>query len=163
MVQEQTLKEYLEDNYYIEEGLLKRAKTYRNWKKGREVGTVGLRGYKTLWVLTRRYYVHQLIFLMTHGYIPDLIDHINGDKLDNRPENLRGSSKVSNALNLKGCHRDNVSGYLGVTYRKDTGKFVARFRNKTLGSYKTAKEAHDVYNDFKGNEGVISCRARETF
>lgn len=141
--------EYLHENYEVDCGKLIRKKAYKQWKKGSEVGTVGARGYKTLSVMGKRYYVHRLIFLMEYGFLPDLIDHINGDKTDNRIENLREAGKVENALNLLGPHTDNVSGFLGVTYRKDTGKYSARFRGITLGCFDSPEEAHLAYSEYK--------------
>lgn len=156
MVQEERkLREYLLQNYYVcKNGLLKRSKTFGKWEAHKEVGTIGLRGYKTLSIRGKRYYIHRLIFLMEFGYLPELVDHIDGNKLNNIPSNLRESSKVLNALNLFKSHEDNKTKLLGVTYRKDTGKYSARFRNKSLGCFDTPEEAHNVYLDFKANEGA---------
>lgn len=146
MVQNESLTDYLSYNYYVDaDGTLRRNRTYKQWIIGREVGVVGVRGYKTLSIKGKRYYVHRLIFLMEHGYLPDLIDHLDGDKTNNRISNLRDSSKVSNALNIRYCHKDNATAFLGVTYRKDTGKYSARFRNENLGCFDTPEEAHAVY------------------
>ena len=143
---------YLHSNYKVSAGKLVRRTTYKQWLAGAEVGAVGKRGYKTLYVLGKRYYVHRLIYLMHHGVLPELIDHINGDKLDNRVENLRESCKEGNALNITNPHKDNVSGMLGVTYRKDTGKYSARFRDKSLGCFDTPEEAHAEYLKHKTGE-----------
>jgi hypothetical protein len=167
MVQTNPLREYLLREYVFDEaGRLLRRHDYKQWKARREVGTVSQRGYKTLSIAGYRYYVHRLIYLMHYGELPELVDHKNGDKLDNRPSNLRESTKVNNALNLHQCHKDNISGFLGVTYRKDTGKYAARFRNKNLGCFATPEEAHEVYEQAKlsgdeevtpgGTEGPVS-------
>lgn len=144
---------YIKDNYYEDCGVLRRKKGYKQWKRGSETGScVGARGYKTVSILGRRYYVHRVIFFLCNGYLPELVDHINGDKLDNRPSNLREADKSINGVNLKGCHADNKTGYLGVTYRKDTGKFFARFKRKSLGCFDTAEEAHKEYLKAKEEE-----------
>jgi hypothetical protein len=75
-----------------------------------------------------------------------LVDHINGNRLDNRRENLRACNKSQNGMNSK-TRSDSVSGLKGVTATR--GRFSARIsvdgRQKYLGSYETAEEAHEVY------------------
>jgi hypothetical protein len=46
-------------------------------------------------------YQHRIIFAMHHGYFPDCIDHIDGDKSNNKIENLRASTKSQNGMNRK--------------------------------------------------------------
>ena len=76
------------------------------------------------------------------------IDHINGDKLDNRCENLRVVTKRQNIIN-RPKQSNNTSGYKGVQYRRDRGTWRAVIRHNgkpiTIGSYKTAEEASEAY------------------
>ena len=58
---------------------------------------------------------HRVIWKMVHGVDPEHIDHINGDRSDNRLENLRSVPPFENALN-KRLRRDNKSGVHGVRY-----------------------------------------------
>lgn len=78
----------------------------------------------------------------------EIIDHINGDSLDNRRCNLRFVTKRENAFNS--TSRRGVSKYKGVTFRKDTGKWRANIRfdmgRKCLGSFATEVEAAAAYN-----------------
>ena len=84
---------YIDENYYTEEGKLFRKTGYKQWDKGTEVGRyVGKNGYKTpnsSSILGRRYPVHRIVYFIVHGYLPAMIDHIDGDKTNNSPENLR--------------------------------------------------------------------------
>lgn len=88
----------------------------------------------------------------------ELCDHENGEGTDNRRENLRLASSLQNAQN-KGMRKDNTSGFKGVSYRKDTGRYVARiYVNKLcirLGNFATAEDASDAYKqaaiEFFGN------------
>lgn len=157
MVQQDPLIKHLRDNYYVEDGKLKRRYTRTRWKADEEVGTyVSKRGYKTIMVLGKRYYVHRVIFAIINGYFPDLLDHKSGNKIANDPDNLRESDKVGNALNLSGPHKDNQTGFLGVTFRKDTKKYVGQFRGKSLGCFKTPEEAQLAYVNARANEGIAT-------
>lgn len=49
-------------------------------------------GYRMVMVNRIRYYEHRLVFMYEHGYCPDTLEHVNGDHLDNRIENLRDPS-----------------------------------------------------------------------
>lgn len=67
------------------------------------------------------YFVHRLIWLYVYGSFPDTIDHINGDGLDNRLENLRSISSRENQKN-KGVYRSSSSRVPGV--HPKTGKWL---------------------------------------
>ncbi len=66
---------------------------------------------------------HRVVWKMINGDEPDEIDHINGDRSDNRIENLRGCSRIENGRNLK-SNKSNTSGAMGVSFHK-SGKWRA--------------------------------------
>ena len=76
------------------------------------------------------------------------VDHIDGNKLNNRRSNLRICTNQENCMNRKKCN-NNLAGYKGVHFRKDLNKFHAQiaFNGKKiyLGIFKTAEEAHQKY------------------
>ena len=76
------------------------------------------------------------------------VDHINGNGLDNRKENLRLATQSQNQHNAR-RRVDNPSGYKGVRAYKDTGKYQARItcsgKQYHLGYFETAIEAHNAY------------------
>lgn len=59
--------------------------------------------------------VHRVIFLMYNGYLPDVVDHIDGNKANNRIENLRGADQKRNNYNSR-LARHNTSGVKGVSF-----------------------------------------------
>lgn len=86
-------------------------------------------------------YMHRLIMSAQKG---QEIDHINNDGLDNRRENLRFCTSSQNKANMR-LRSDNKSGYKGVNFDKQTGKWRARikFNNKeySLGRHNKLEDA----------------------
>lgn len=66
--------------------------------------------------------------LLLNPKADELVDHINGNKKDNRLSNLRVCNKSQNAYNSK-IRSNNKSGYTGVYYRHDTNKWVAEIKH----------------------------------
>lgn len=92
-------------------------------------------------------------YILLHRFLmrpPDgvFIDHINGDRSDNRRCNLRIATVGQNSFNSK-LRVDNTSGYKGV-YRDRTGKYRAQINkngvNHQLGAFKTPEEAAAAYD-----------------
>jgi len=124
------------------------------WHKSRE-GTVAGRvmkrriPYLQIRVDDRQYYAHRLAFLYMTGEWPEhYVDHIDGDGLNNRWDNLRGATNAQNQHNAKNWST-NTTGFKGVCFAKDTGKYQAQItQNKKaiyLGQYDTPEEAHAAY------------------
>lgn len=92
--------------------------------------------------------------ILMHRVIMDapaemFVDHINGDRLDNRRSNLRLCSKAENAQNTGPSPR-NTSGYKGVHFHKDTGKWGAAIsvnrKKHYLGLFATPEAAAHAYD-----------------
>lgn len=83
---------------------------------------------------------HRVIWLMVYGETPKFIDHINGDRTDNRLRNLRSVTRSENARNRKTA-TNNTSGYTGVHLDTRTGKWVASIG---LGYYNSLEEAAEA-------------------
>ena len=94
---------------------------------------------------TRELQMHRFIAQSFKGVE---VDHVNGNKLDNRRSNLRHATRSQNEQN-KGLIASNTSGYKGVTFHKQTGKWQAVIgaNNKShyLGLHQTAELAHAAY------------------
>ncbi len=92
-------------------------------------------------------YMHRFILGVSDPVV--VVDHINGNKLDNRKINLSAGNYSSNSLNPKNKLREgNKTGYRGVWVRKEDGRFCAQLCYKGerffLGCYKTAEMASQV-------------------
>lgn len=91
------------------------------------------------------------------------IDHVNGNTLDNRKINLRICDRSQNMANRK-MHKNNKSGFKGVyQHHMKNGskafeaKIQFRKKSKSIGYFKTAKEASDAYdNESKKLHGEFS-------
>lgn len=103
---------------------------------------VRLRGYAIM--------SHHVVYILTHKVIPTkLIDHINGDGLDNSPDNLREATPTQNMQNRK-IGKDNTSGRKGVMWSKTRNKWRARIninkRKVHLGFFDSLDEAGTAYD-----------------
>ena len=93
----------------------------------------------------KKIYLHRVIM---SALSDDIIDHIDGDGLNNSRTNIRLVDHSQNMMNV-GLRSHNTSGFKGVTWNKKAGKWEARIgcRGKYhyLGLYDDPSEAHDAY------------------
>ena len=106
--------------------------TERAWKAfntkhaGKKVGR-NVNGYLYVPIKRRHYSIHRIIFFMFNGCEPYIVDHIDGNPLNNKIENLRAATNSQNQANTKLSKR-NTSGYKGVYFHKSTGLWQASVR-----------------------------------
>jgi len=104
-------------------------------------------GYAVASISGKKQYLHHIVLGKKKGLV---IDHINGDRLDNRKSNLRHVTQRQNTLNRK-VNRNNTSGYVGVQWNKEINKYVARITNfhKSIhiGSYSKLEDAINARKD----------------
>lgn len=91
----------------------------------------------------------RIIFLWHYGYCPEMVDHKNRIKTDDRIENLRAATRSENARN-RSSMRGASSKYLGV-YVKNEPSWIATInidgKQHHLGSFKTEESAALAYNE----------------
>jgi HNH endonuclease len=83
----------------------KTARTWRAWNTlfaGKVTGATCSDGYLQTRLCSRIYKVHRVVYALVHGGdCPPMIDHIDGDKKNNRPVNLRPATTKENGCNRK--------------------------------------------------------------
>ena len=116
---------------------------------GSAAGTGAGKGYRYRKVGGVEYRTSRLAWLFATGEWPPKgieVDHINGDRADDRIANLRLATTRENCRN-RGVNRANTTGVKGV--HRHRGRYIARIsaddKRLFLGSYPTAEQAHAAY------------------
>lgn len=108
---------------------------------GDEAGFQGTNGYIRLKFKGKEYLAHRLIWTWMTGEIPQLeIDHRNGDRSDNRWNNLRLVTAAQQRANAK-LNCNSASGHRGVYFNKRRRKWRAHYKYEHLGYFDTKEEA----------------------
>jgi hypothetical protein len=88
-------------------------------KSGKVVfGSNHQEGYKLMMINYKMYRVHRLVFLYHKGFMPEFVDHIDGNPANNIIENLRECSRSENSYNAKKLCT-NSSGVKGLHFCSD--------------------------------------------
>jgi hypothetical protein len=131
---------------------------------GSVAGTVNNNSYVRIELKNVNYLAHRIVYYMHYGIDPcDLqVDHINGIKSDNRPDNLRLATNAENAMNRQGPAVNSTSGIRGVSWNKAKRKWMAYVffegKNKHLGYFETKTDAEsssikaraELFGEFAG-------------
>lgn len=120
-------------------------------QSGQRAGRALRNGYRSVCVDGEAWREHRLVWIWAHGVVPgeyDEIDHIDGDRANNRIENLRLVSRAQNQWNAR-VRKDNTSGLKGVSWNKKANLWAANIsingKVVYLGMFPSAKEAHEAY------------------
>lgn len=144
----------------------KKESCYKRWKStyaGKEAGSKVFYNksgeyYIQMYVNGRLYQGHIIAYAMYHNKWPkNVIDHINGDTLDNRKENIRDVSVSLNICNSK-MYSNNTSGRVGIWFHNKNKNWVAEGKSNgvkhRLGSYPTKEQAIAARQEW---EDVVGC------
>jgi len=143
------LFEYREDN--ISQPLIWKIRPSRRVKIGDAAGCSNEcsetnKGYYAIRINGTNYQLQRLVWIYHNGDIPDVmqVDHIDGNKVNNRIENLRLATQSENNHNTK-ISSKNTSGVKGVSWSKQKKKWRAQIRinykQKFIGLFDTIEEA----------------------
>lgn len=118
---------------------------------GSRAGNLQPHGYIKIRINRRHYYAHRLAWLYMSGEWPkEEVDHINGDRSDNRWANLRAASRNENQCNVR-LSVANTSGVRGVVWCKSTSRWRAQIKLRRkmfhVGRYDSIEEAAAAYAD----------------
>ena len=115
---------------------------------GQIAGATNFYNYRHISINGKLYKVHRLVWLMEYGELPDYIDHIDGNGLNNHISNLRSCDMSQNIANSRSS-KNNTSGFKGVSWDKKTGKWLSSIkcgrRAHNLGRFDTKEEAAAMY------------------
>ena len=113
--------------------------------------------------------IHQLVAVAFLNHTPDkhkglVIDHIDCNKLNNMTTNLQ---LITNKKNTSKDRKNKTSKYTGVSWHKQSNKWLAQFREngsvKYLGTFETEEEARDAYNASQNKNLYSEEDLREAF
>lgn len=123
-------------------------------------------GYFTGSIFSEDYYAHRVIWALANNeWPPDQTDHIDGNKGNNKFNNLRAASRIENGKNQK-LPCDNLSGVMGVDWDTRRKKWRAQIRSNGKGIHIgrfnskeeaiTARKAAELKHGFHPNHGRAS-------
>lgn len=138
-------------DYDAETGLFKWRRTLSaRAQAGATAGSKSYYGYREIRVDRLLHGAHRLAWLYVHGTMPTgQIDHINGDKADNRISNLRDVPARVNQQNRRRSQANNKLGLLGVCKPAGSNRYTAQIKvdgkRRTIGTFSTAEAASEAY------------------
>lgn len=155
MVNEEITQNLLKELFDYRDGELywKVAKA-RRVKIGDHAGYVSSGGYRQISINDKYYYAHRLVFLYHHGYLPEFLDHVDGDPTNNSIDNLREATIRQNGMNRKKSKSYNgkptSSRFKGVCWDKQRKKWLVQImingKMKHLGRFTSEIEAARSYD-----------------
>lgn len=112
---------------------------------GKVAGSLHIEGYISIAIDDVAHLAQRLAWLYMKGEWPEAdVDHRNRDRSDNRFSNLRPATRIQNCQNAS-LSKNNTSGFAGVTFDKQTGKWAAQItvarKNKRLGRFEDKNAA----------------------
>jgi hypothetical protein len=151
-------------NYSPESGEFRWAVRRRGVQFGAVAGRVSKsHGYRDIGFMGEQHRAHRLAFMYMLGRWPvGDVDHIDGDKANNSWANLRECTRSQNCLNVD-PKALNVSGFVGVSWDAERGKWLAQIRisgkKRNLGRYATLDEAREAWTSAAENDNPEFRRA----
>ncbi len=119
---------------------------------GSIAGRICESSYSQISINNKQYLTHRIIFKMHHGYLPQIIDHIDGNYRNNKIENLREATAAQNMWNSKVSNKSS-SNIKGVYWHKSNKKWIAScgLNNKLhhLGYFADKDDAIKAVKEFR--------------
>lgn len=130
-------------------------------KAGSVAATKATNGYLVVMVDKKYQSLHRLAFAFMGREVPGCVDHINGDRTDNRWRNLRAATAIENARNQR-LHRTNSTGLPGVMWDQRSrwraygylgGRYLSLGRYHCLLDAAAARKSFECSNNYHANHG----------
>lgn len=124
------------------------------------LGSISPRGYLIIKLDNKDYKAHRIVYKLHHGTVPDIVDHIDGNPLNNKIENLRSASSSQSLYNRR-RPINNKSGVKGVCWNKRNKKWFAQCyvegKQHHLGSFDSLEEASKCLRSFRETQHGAFC------
>ena len=148
-------KEMLEHKFYynIEKGTLRwKNPTSNRARKDVDAGWIDTEGYRKVTINNTTFRVHRILFYLANGRWPLEIDHLNGDKSDNRSCNIVESTRSENNRN-RAIQSNNTSGVTGVRWVESKKAWRGEF---TCKDFRTSKIFSDFSDCVEWRQGIMN-------
>lgn len=108
--------------------------------------------YLRISIKGKAYYLHRIIFLLVNGYFPCGVDHIDGDRFNNKIENLRDANQSQNCLN-RTVHKNNKTGHKNIHWQKNMSKWCVKItinqKSTIVGYFEDIELADLVASEYR--------------
>lgn len=143
-------QDYLKSIFEYRDGKLYWKISGRKIRIGRLAGSLGsMKRYRRVCINGKIYQEHRIIFMMHYGYLPECIDHIDNNKINNKIDNLRAATISQNKQNIK-RQSNNVTGYKNVSFNKKSQTYTVEVvilgKRHRIGTFKDLELAGLVAN-----------------
>ena len=151
---------------YKDGNLLWKQRTGRRISVG-DIAGRDCHGYRMIGLFRKQYMAHRLIFMFHHGYFPPEVDHIDGNKSNNKIENLRAATHAENLRNQK-LRSNSVSGHKNVYWSKREQKWrvgiksnskykhIGYFKDRELAELVAIESSNLYHKEFSSYKGVLN-------
>ena len=151
---EPTQVELIETFDYIDGNLYWKVASGSRAKTGDLAGSLRVDGYRRVQINCELCYIHRLIFKYHHGFLPEYLDHIDGNRLNNDIFNLREATNTQNCMNTKKRKfyhgKPTSSKFKGVYWNREQRRWKSYItidgKQKYLGSFTNEIDAAEAYN-----------------
>ena len=155
-ITQKQLKELLE---YRDGELYWKVSPAKNVFIGDKAGGIDNKGRVRVCINKKSYQAHRLIFLICYGHLPKMLDHIDGNPLNNKIENLRSANFSTNGFNRK-ISINNTSGVKGLAWNYRAKKwqvcikangnanYFGYYKHKEIGAVVAEMARHKLHGSF---------------
>lgn len=123
-------------------------------QEGKETALTYSDGYWLIKLNRTLYRAHRIAFLIMEDYLPDVVDHIDRDRSNNKWENLRDVSQSVNCFN-RNLDKRNKTGVTGVYYYAKENVYTVTYGKERLGRSKTLEGAIKLRKERENEENNL--------